>query len=172
MGHRREAAERIRKMGFKLEKLKVRTKKGFTLLEVMVAVAILSLGLIITIQSFSISLRIVNTSLNLSKATLLAQRKLSEIELEGSSFESLNSGDFGENYPDFGWETDITPVELEELLTETGLEDMPVFHEKSFTETGLEDMPSLYQIAITIFWQERGKRRDLTFTTYLTERKI
>ncbi|MCK4948289.1 MAG: prepilin-type N-terminal cleavage/methylation domain-containing protein [Candidatus Aureabacteria bacterium] len=143
-------------MGFKFEKLKVWTKKGFTLLEVMVAVAILSLGLIIAIQSFSVSLRIAETSLNLSKAALLAQRKLSEIELEGFSFESLNSGDFGENYPDFGWETDITPVELKEPLIEAGLEDMPV----------------LYQVAITIFWQERGKRRDLTFTTYLTERKI
>ena len=159
-------------MGFKFEKLKVWTKKGFTLLEVMVAVAILSLGLIIAIQSFSVSLRIAETSLNLSKAALLAQRKLSEIELEGFSFESLNSGDFGENYPDFGWETDITPVELKEPLIEAGLEDMFAFHEEPLIEAGLEDMPVLYQVAITIFWQERGKRRDLTFTTYLTERKI
>ena len=123
------------------------------------AVTILSLGLVIAIQSFAISLRIAGTSLNLSRVALLAQRKLSEVELDGFSFESSNSGDFGENYPGFSWETEVFPVELEET-TEALAE----------AEASLEDTPFLYQVAITIFWQERGHRRDLKFTTYLSKR--
>jgi len=151
------------------QKASLWTEKGFTLLEVMVAVAILSLGLVIVIQSFSISLRAAETSLNLSKAALLAQRKLSEVELENFSFESLDSGDFGEDYPGFSWETEIIPIEVkEEDIWQKAEEDEETA--EVLPEVDLEDTPFLYQATITIFWQERGDRRNLKFATYLARR--
>ncbi|MCK4519266.1 MAG: type II secretion system protein, partial [Candidatus Omnitrophica bacterium] len=57
--------------------------RAFTLIEVMVAVAILSLSLVLVIQVFSTCLRAVKSSSNLSKAAILAQSKLNEIEVMG-----------------------------------------------------------------------------------------
>ena len=139
------------------------TKKGFTLLEVMVAVAILSLGLSVVIHSFSTSLQTLDTSLNLSKVALLAQKKLSEIELEDFFPEGLTSGEFEGDYSDFSWRAEIRPVQIEEdiwqMIEETD-ESIKILSE-------LESNPVLYQVTITILWRARGRRRNMEFTTYL-----
>ncbi|HDM38018.1 MAG TPA: type II secretion system protein [Candidatus Omnitrophica bacterium] len=142
------------------------TKQGFTLLEVMVAVAILSLGLSVVIHSFSTSLQALDTSLNLSKVALLAQKKLSEIELEDFLTEGLTSGEFEEDYSDFSWQVEIHPLRIEEdiwqMIEETG--------ESIEMLTELENNPVLYQVTITISWQTGDHERNMRFVTYLPVR--
>jgi len=142
------------------------SKAGFTLLEVMVAVAILSLGLSVVIHSFSTSLQALDTSLNLSKVALLAQKKLSEIELEDFLTEGLTSGEFEGDYSGFSWQVEIHPLRIEEdiwqMIEET--------EESIKILTELENNPVLYQVTITISWQARGRRRNMRFVTYLPVR--
>lgn len=86
----------------------IRNKKGFTLLETLLAVVILSAGIMLLSQSWSGSfLRIRKTQLNQEVAALL-ERKMAEIDLQyrGKPLESIkeeDEDDFGSEYPDYKW---------------------------------------------------------------------
>jgi len=172
--HQRKRKDRRQVTGYKNTSYKCATikgfnlcsKAGFTLLEVMVAVAILSLGLSVVIHSFSTSLQALDTSLNLSKVALLAQKKLSEIELEDFLTEGLTSGEFEEDYSGFSWQVEIHPLRIEEdiwqMIEETD--------ESIEMLTELENNPVLYQVTITISWQTGDHERNMRFVTYLPVR--
>lgn len=55
--------------------------KGFTLIEIMVSVAILSLGLIVILQGFAGSLNILRVCRNNLEASLFAEEKMAELEI-------------------------------------------------------------------------------------------
>jgi len=86
----------------------IRNKRGFTLLETLLAVVILSAGILLLTQSWSGSfLRLRKTQLNQEVAALL-ERKMAEIELEyrGKPLDSIkeeDGDDFGSEYPDYRW---------------------------------------------------------------------
>ena len=54
---------------------------GFTLVEIMVSVAILSLGLIVILQGFAGSLNILRVCRNNLEASLFAEEKMAELEI-------------------------------------------------------------------------------------------
>jgi len=102
---------------------------GFTLLEVMVAVAILAVGMVSLFQLFSGSLRSAKVSGDYSKAVIGAQKKMDEILgcLYVEDFEKMDrTGDFGgeegENLLEgYRWEItdeDYPVPELEEEWSE------------------------------------------------------
>lgn len=79
---------------------------AFTLVEVLVATAVLAIGLLGALTAFSMASRVTGVSRNDTVVTLLAQEKLAEIQLlgpEGVSF-APTSGDFGPERPDYGWQ--------------------------------------------------------------------
>jgi general secretion pathway protein I len=86
----------------------LRSEKGFTLLETLLAVVILSTGILLLTSSWSGSFaRLRKTQLNQEVAALL-ERKMSEIELEyrGKTNEVIpeeKSDDFGSEYPQYKW---------------------------------------------------------------------
>ena len=84
-----------------------RFQDGFTLLEVMVSVAIIGIALVSLIGSQSQSVSIATTSRFDTTASLLARQKLTELALAG--FEDLRSdeGDFGEDFPGYSWKTEV-----------------------------------------------------------------
>jgi len=93
---------------------------GFTLLEVMVAVAIIGIALVTLIGSQSQSISIATISRFETTASLLARKKMTELALAG--FDDLHStdGDFGEEFPEFHWK-----VEVRELgEDDTGIKDV------------------------------------------------
>jgi general secretion pathway protein I len=96
---------------------KVISNNGFTLLEVLVAVAILGAGLTVLLGAVNRNLIMVSQSKNLSLAGLLAQRKLAEIELEGYPEIRQEQGQF-EEAPEFNWLLSVTPFEIASLNTE------------------------------------------------------
>jgi general secretion pathway protein I len=85
-----------------------RNQKGFTLLETLLAVVILSMGILLLTQSWSGSyLRIRKTQLNQDVAALL-ERKMAEIDLEyrGKPLETIpeeKEDDFGSENPKYRW---------------------------------------------------------------------
>jgi len=85
------------------------TKKaeGFTLLEVMVSMAIIAVALSAVLGSQSQSVSIAAEAKFNTTASSLLQSKIAEIESADPYELSSGSGDFGEDFPGYTWEMDV-----------------------------------------------------------------
>lgn len=90
--------------------------KGFTLLEVLVAVAILAIAMVAILKANVQSLETLTKSRETSTASLLAASKLAEIEAVGVENWSELRGDFAEDYPDYTWEVETSSTEVDGLV--------------------------------------------------------
>jgi general secretion pathway protein I len=83
---------------------------AFTLLEVMIAIAIIAIALVAALGSQSQSLSLANEAKFNTTASLLAQRKIAEIMAGQPEDLASDSGDFGEDFPDYRWEITMSDV--------------------------------------------------------------
>jgi general secretion pathway protein I len=88
---------------------------GFTLLEVMVALAVMSIVLVSVYRMHSQSLTMNTEARFYCEAPMLAQSKLAEFEALSASVFPEDSGDFGEQFPGYGWKASLTDVNSEIL---------------------------------------------------------
>jgi len=88
----------------------MRRERGFTLLEVLVALAILSVAVVTMLQLFAQGLRLLKVAGDYQRAVLLADQKAREVE---SVREGVETGQEGE----FLWERRATIVPVSEELT-------------------------------------------------------
>lgn len=91
--------------------------KGFTLLEVMIAVALLAIALTTLLGSQSQSVSFANSAKFETMAALLAQSKMSEISLLEKDALSSDRGDFGDDYPGYAWEVTVDNISIEGIDT-------------------------------------------------------
>jgi len=114
----------------------IKSSKGFTLIETMTAVFILSVGICGVLVIFPLSLKIIRSSDLTTKAVGLAQEKIEEIS--SNDYESIVIGTVSENLSDpfnmFSRHTTVTYVN-----PANGMQD-------SVTDTGIK------KIAVTISW--------------------
>ncbi len=90
---------------------------GFTLLEVMIAMAIMAIALVAVYQSQSQSVSMASDSRFLTTASLLAQSRMAEIDADiRKAITSTMNGDFGEAFPDYRWQMEVGNVEEIPLL--------------------------------------------------------
>jgi general secretion pathway protein I len=89
-----------------------REEYGFTLLEVTVAMAIIAIALTVMLSSQSQSLSLANEAKFSTTATLLAQNKVAEFETVKSEDLVSDSGDFGEDFPNYFWEMKVSDVTI------------------------------------------------------------
>jgi general secretion pathway protein I len=94
---------------------------GFTLLEVMIAMAILAITLVTVYQSQSQSISMVSNSRFLTSASLLAQARMAEIDAADPSELVSASGDFGEEFSDYTWQVEVGAVKEIPLLKRIAL---------------------------------------------------
>lgn len=87
----------------------MRARRGFTLLEVLVALAILGLAVVTVIQLFGRGLRLLKVAGDYQQAVLLADQKVREVE---TLREGIESGEEGV----FQWERRVTIVPVSEEL--------------------------------------------------------
>ena len=93
--------------------------RGFTLLEVMVAVAILAIALVAILKA---NLQTIDTLVETRERTtvsLLAASKMAEVEAVGAADWSGIQGDFGDDYPGFTWQVETAPTEVDRLMRVT-----------------------------------------------------
>ncbi len=88
---------------------------GFTLLEILVALAILSIAFVSLLGLHLRNLRLTLREQNLTRALLLAQEVMTRTLLEGLSAKEHLEGDFAEPSSLFRWEREILPTEVEGL---------------------------------------------------------
>jgi type II secretion system protein I len=120
---------------------------GFTLIEIVVTLAILSIGLPVLLQSFSSVAN--NQKLSEDKTTVLylLKTRMAEIELQGYPDIGTEEGEFGENSP-YRWRSEVHDVESDEF------------------EEGLR------AVTVTITWLERGKAESTSMAAYIANRQI
>ena len=96
-----------------------RGRGGFTLLEVLVAVAVLAVALVSLLGLHNRNLVLAARAERLGIGTLLAREMLTRTQLEGLSATRRTSGDFSEwypgQYPGFRWRRSVRPTPLEGL---------------------------------------------------------
>jgi general secretion pathway protein I len=159
--------------------------RGFTLLEVMVALAILATTLVVLLQIITNNVRATNHAKLTTAATLLVRSKMTDIEdgiLENgfSTDDESEKGTFrDQGYPDFRWDSRIERIELptdmkqlaEQKTTDDSKSKDPM---QALTgmmgglmsgfmdpiRIGLEE--SVRRVTVKVTWDEVG-RRDLNF---------
>ncbi len=94
------------------KKTLLRSSSGFTLLEVMIAVAVLSISLVALFGAQSHSLSLATEAQFNTIAAMLAQEKIAEIEA-GLLPYSNDRGDFGKKYPGYEWSLEVSASHLE-----------------------------------------------------------
>jgi len=136
----------------------MRDEKGFTFLEIMVAVAILSIALIAALRAQSQSLSIAGESIRSTNVVFLAREKMSEFELEGNIQEGKTDGTF-EKHPGYRWEIEVkeAPNPFKNLQIE-GLKDV--------SPEGLK-IEALKDVILTILWKEGSIERRYSIETLL-----
>jgi len=96
------------------DRIQKRKSFGFTLLEVMVAMAIIAIALTAVLGSQSQSVSLASEAKFNTTAPLLAQSKIAEIEVAEQSDVAGGSGDFGEDFPGYTWELSVEDIVFEE----------------------------------------------------------
>lgn len=122
----------------------IKSRKGFTLLEVIVAVAILGTSVAVLLGAVNRNLVLNFKSKNLIIANTLAQRKMSEIELAGFPEVVSMDGDFEDN-PGFLWFLNIEPAEMPGIETSLMLAELVITWDEGNQSLALYYVMSEYE---------------------------
>jgi type II secretion system protein I len=120
----------------------VKNKCGFTLLEVMIALAILALVGVAFLRAQAGSIRLLDESNQISLATLLAREKMAELEGMGFPEAGKRSGTGGEAYPALRWEQVVTGTEL----------------------------PAIRKALVRVLWKDGTRERSLELVAYFAKK--
>jgi hypothetical protein len=86
----------------------------------IVATVLLAIAIVAALACFNSVMRSTMTADRLHTAALLAQRRLSELELQSASLASgTQQGEFGAEFPGYRWQEVIEPTEFQNLLRVT-----------------------------------------------------
>ena len=121
----------------------LRNDKGFSLLEVIVALLIMAGGFLAVVNLLSGSVRSVDLSSQYLKAVTLANSKMNELEIENFYVDD-KSGRF-KNEENYRWDLFIEPYDSRLNDESSGIQ--------------------LQKILLKIFWDDNGKRRNLELAT-------
>ena len=116
---------------------------GFSLLEVIVALAIMAMGFVTVLQLFSGSIRSVSLSEQYLKGTTLAHSKLGELEVNNYSVTEYEG-----IFPDeknYRWQLQVSP------------------HTSPLNSK--EDNIQLSEVTLNVLWEDAGKTRDIQINT-------
>ena len=129
-----------------------RVRGGFTLIEVVIALAILGIGLTVIIELFSGGLRLGRASAEYTKAVNYARTKMEEIAMKPDVEEGTDEGEFD---PTYHWQVGIKKIDL-----------LSPGKDRTFTPP-----VELFQVKVNVLWKSGSKERSATFETYRTEKR-
>lgn len=124
------------------------TDRGFTLIEVLVAMAVIAIVVIAIFRLNSQTIDMTNATRFHTLAPLLAQSKLADIESRTLEDATSDAGDFGEIHPGFQWQVAIDTV-LSEVLGESVENLKKIDLTITYNDTG-----AIYKITLYRFFHE------------------
>ena len=122
-----------------------RRQGGFSLLEVLVAFAILALSLGVLMQIFSRATIATVTSSQYSQAASLAEAVLNDVGFEIPLEEGSRSG---QSEAGFAWEVTIVPLEFGDAL-----------------DVDVAPTATPYRVNATVIWADNGRARRFALST-------
>jgi prepilin-type N-terminal cleavage/methylation domain-containing protein len=115
-------------------------KKGFSLLELIVSMAILSVGIIMVLQALSFSVRVTGLSGDIIRAVFLAQDKIQELEFkERQGLIKQEPAEAEGKQEKFQWNYQLA----------------------------LNPDLNLYQLNFLVSWQRANRKEEIAVNTYL-----
>ncbi len=126
-----------------------KSKTGFTLIEVVVALAILGVGFTVIIELFAGGLRLARISEEYTKAVNYARTKMEEIDVKPKMEEGIEEGKFDET---FYWQVGVRKVDVLPIEKNPDLK-IPV---------------ELFQIQVNVLWKSGSKERSTSIESYRT----
>lgn len=118
-----------------------RNRSGYTLLELMVASAILAVGLTVVMRSFTAGIGSLRVSEQRSVATILAQQRLAEIQALTTLEDKTDSGSVEPPWDAYRWQSEIRTM---------------------------EEYPDLKQVRVVVAWRTSEEQMDdVTLTTIM-----
>ncbi len=119
---------------------KRKINKGFLLVEVMVSISILSIGLLLVLNSFMRSIKAIELSRDYFKAGLLLENKIYELSNKDTE-EGVLEGSFDDFNKRFSWNLDVRKI---------------------------EESP-LNEINLKVSWGGKDKEKDISISTYIKD---
>lgn len=117
---------------------------GFTLIEIVTALAILVIGMVSILSLFPVGFQASGRAADYTKAAIFAQEKMEEIKMKGfDNAKSETEEDTGNTEGKFTRRVSITDVQ--------------------------EDKGYLKEVIVTVSWKERGKSCEKEFRTYIAD---
>ncbi|MGE5840455.1 MAG: prepilin-type N-terminal cleavage/methylation domain-containing protein [Deltaproteobacteria bacterium] len=117
---------------------------GFTLLEVVICLGLLALVLVAVFHLQAQNLDLQSEAQFVTIATCLLQERFSHIRSLGNIQEGTQSGNFGEDYPDYTYSQEVS---------------------------GVFDLENLYRVRVTVILEREKVRKDLWIETYLFQQR-
>ena len=119
-------------------KTNIKSRAGFTLVELLATFVLIAIIIPVAMRGISLSTRIASHSKKQIEAISLAETKLTEFLITEDWLDGDQSGDFGEDWPEYRWNLVIEDWEEEETTK---------------------------QLALSVEWSESGLGRSITLTT-------
>ena len=125
---------------------------AFTFVEVVAALAIVSISLLALIKLHLVSIRLADTARITSKAVFLADQKIAETLALDYPKEGANCGTVEENALCLYWQTEVKPLQLPQLA-----------------QAGIA---GLREISVDVSWEQGAGQKHIRMSTYVANRKL
>ncbi|HEX9757999.1 MAG TPA: prepilin-type N-terminal cleavage/methylation domain-containing protein [Nitrospiria bacterium] len=123
--------------------MKVKSQKGFTLIEVMVALGILATALVVLLGLRNRDSALHQYSGELLEATLLVKEKMADQELSGFPELGEYRGNFGEEKSRFSWKENVIPTPFD----------------------------SVREVRVTVSWDRGNRKENVGLTSYFFKKE-
>lgn len=132
-------------------------KRGFTILELMVALVLFSVGMLSVVQVFPANRKLLTQTANMTQATLLAQEQLEIVLTE--PYADLTTGTYAARA---AVSSDTSsPFSLYDRRIDVAYIN-PANRQVGTSDQGMK------RVTVTIYWTERSVERTFTLSTYVT----
>lgn len=98
------------------------SRKGFTLIEILATFVLIAVIIPVAMKGLSLSTNMAGNSKSKIEASALAETKLTELMLTGDWVNGEQSGDFGEDWPEYTWSAELNDWEDEDLMQQVTLQ--------------------------------------------------
>ncbi len=156
--------------------MKSKSKRGFTLIETIIAMLILAAGLVLLTNALGGSFMRMRKIQLINEVGVLLERKVTELKLEYkdkpiAEIPEEREEDFGSEYPQYSWQMTSRELELPDIsaaLTARagGADEMLLTIIKQMTEMITK---SVKEVTVTVIYKSQPRDLKFSVTTYFVD---
>jgi len=141
--------------------------KGFTLVEMMIAVSILAIGIVLVLRSLLNTLSVLDTVQNRVSAICFLEGKMNALEQTAIEEKGVEAGEGEPEKAQIGNRKAVFKVDIKEV--ESGSEGTDAKEEKE--KQKLMKIALIDEVKMNVSWEEGEVSKDETLVTYMPEKE-